>query len=85
MLIKDLIKKLEELYSGFDDEYKSVMGEPEIMIDVFRPTFNHSADHKYRYGGFCPDIIIEKTNDGVYDILSAFSETYDELRSKSPV
>lgn len=73
MQIKDLIAKLETLYNTYDDSYKNVMGEPEIMIDVFKlvPNTNHTA-----YAGFSKEINIDKSGDGVYDILSAFHEDY---------
>ncbi len=74
MLIKDLIKQLQELYATYDDEYKYVAGEPEIMIDIFEPivdVFGNST-HTFAYMGFDKDIIIDKSGDGVYDILSRF-------------
>lgn len=83
MLIKDLIAQLEALYNTYDDEYKKVMGEPEIMIDVFKrvPNTNYTE-----YYGFWPKINIDKTGDGVYDILSAFYEDYhkDQEAQKLP-
>ena len=74
MLIKDLINKLEELYSSYDEEYKSVMGEPTIEIDVFRQV--DDKNHYFQYGGFSHDIKIEKSDDGIYDILSSFAQSY---------
>lgn len=71
MQIKDLIAKLEALYTTYDDEYKSIAGEPEIVIDVFKLVGN-----TFEYSGFSPHIVIDKTRDGVYDILSAFYEDY---------
>lgn len=75
MLIKELIEVLQKHY---DEEIKhvDVMGEPEIMIDVFEKV----EDHKFQYSGFCNKISIERSGDGVYLILSAFKETYDEQR-----
>lgn len=69
MKLIDLIHKLEDLYSTYDDEYKHHMGEPEIMVDVFRET---DTPHKFEYAGFSPYIHIDKTADGVYDIIRAF-------------
>lgn len=69
MRIIDLIKKLEDLYCTYDDEYKHYMGEPEIMIDVFGDT---DTPHRYEYRGFSKDIYIDKSADGVYDIIRAF-------------
>jgi hypothetical protein len=74
MLIKDLIKKLEELYNSYDEEFKTVMGEPSIEIDVFRQV--DDKEHYFQYAGFSHDIKIEKSDDGVYDILSAFGHSY---------
>ena len=69
MRIIDLIKKLEDLYCTYDDEYKYVMGEPEIMIDCF-DIADDGINIEYR--GFIKDIYIDKSADGVYDILRAF-------------
>lgn len=80
MKIIDLIAKLQALYNTYDDEYKSVMGEPEIVIDVFekmgvKDRFGSNQSHYgFEYSGFSPDIVIEKTDCGTYDILSAFYE-----------
>jgi len=70
MQIKDLIIQLQALYSTYDDEYIRIAGEPEIMIDVFKPT----ANGEFVYAGFSGNIVIEKSGDGVYDILNAFDE-----------
>ena len=74
MKIIDLIDKLQTLYNTYDDEYKSVMGEPEIMIDVFRLSEINPRRFYREYAGFGKDIVISKSSDGVYDILSAFYE-----------
>lgn len=83
MRIKDLIARLEALYNTYDDEYKKIMGEPEIMIDVFKrvPNTNYTE-----YSGFSQKINIDKSGDGVYDILSAFDEDYhkDQETQKLP-
>ena len=81
MQIKDLISQLQTLYNTYDDEYKAVAGEPEIMIDCFKlaedypgyPVLNPCRFLR-EYAGYSPSIIIQKTNDGVYDILNAFYE-----------
>ena len=65
MLLKDLIKKLQDLYNSYDESYKEVMGEPEIMIDAFE--FLPEGGTKYR--GFNPNIIIDYSSDGVYPII----------------
>ena len=69
MKIVDLIKKLEDLYCTYDDEYKHHMGEPEIMIDCFGID---DTGINIEYLGFMKEIHIEKSADGVYDILRAF-------------
>jgi hypothetical protein len=66
MLLKDLIKKLEVLYSTYTDEYKEIWGEPEIMVDAF--LFLSEGGIKYK--GFSPDIVIDYSSDGVYPIIS---------------
>ena len=73
--MKDLIEKLQSLYSSYTDEYKSVMGEPEIMIDQFK----RNADYSHDYVGWSPDIAIEKSSDGIYDIISRFYENEDNF------
>jgi hypothetical protein len=70
MRIIDLIKKLEDLYCTYDDEYKHHMGEPEIMIDCFELD---DTGNNIQYKGFMKDIYIDKSADGVYDILRAFN------------
>ncbi len=70
MRIIDLIKKLEDLYCTYDDEYKHHMGEPEIMIDVFGDT---DTPHLFEYRGFSKDICIDKSADGVYLRKRAYS------------
>lgn len=72
MLTKDLIKKLQKLV----DDHEScieVMGEHEIVVDVFIKT--GEREHTFIYAGFSPNIVIEKSGDGVYDIISAFGES----------
>jgi hypothetical protein len=75
MRIIDLIRQLEELYYTYDDEYKHHMGEPEIMIDVFGET---DEKHRFVYRGFSNIIHIDKSADGVYDIIRAFETKEDE-------
>lgn len=74
MRLIDLIRQLEDLYCTYDDEYKHHMGEPEIMVDVFVD----KGDHKFEYGGFSPFIHIDKSADGVYDIIRAFETKEDK-------
>jgi len=90
MQIKKLIKQLEAIYSTYDDEYKSVMGEPEIMLDVFALAKDYPGYPKLNpcrflreYAGWTPDIIIEKSTDGVYDVISSFAESYEELKNQA--
>lgn len=77
MQIRKLIEKLQELYNTYDDEYKEVMGEPEIMIDVFVRA--KKTSHTFLYAGFDgrSDIVIDTSSDGVYKIISAFAEDYE--------
>ena len=75
MRIIDLIRQLEDLYCTYDDEYKHHMCQPEIMIDIFRDT---EENHKFEYAGFSPFIHIDKSADGVYDILRAFHTEDDK-------
>lgn len=63
----DLIAKLQLLVEQHRP-MEEVMGDHEIVIDVFRKV----EDHKFIYSGFSPNIEIDKSADGVYDIISAF-------------
>ena len=69
MLTKDLIKILEKLIESHES-VKDMMGEHEIMIDVFKKV----GDHQFQYAGFSPNIKVDRSADGVYDILCAFAE-----------
>jgi len=68
MLIKDLIAELQALYDK-EIQYVDVMGEPEIMIDVFSKI---GDTHTFQYAGFDKNIVIDRSADGVYSILTAF-------------
>lgn len=81
MQIKDLIAKLQALYNTYDDEYKATMGEPEIMIDAFECLpldFKTKPITKFKYVGFCHHIHIDKSRDGIYDILSGFHKEHED-------
>lgn len=80
MQIKALIAKLQDLYDSYDEDYKNVMGEPEIVID----TFGRIGDtHQFEYLGYDNKIVIEKTDCGTYDILNAFYED-SETKTQKP-
>ena len=75
MKIIDLIAQLHLLYNTYTDEMKSVMGEPDIMIDIFGQKYPGSVNSLDRvYQGFSTEVVITKSPCGVYDILSAFNE-----------
>ena len=71
MLLKDLIQTLQTLYNKYDEDYKSVAGEPEIMIDHFALT--GKEPHTFFYAGFSKEINIHHSNDGVYLIMNRFA------------
>lgn len=67
--------KLIELLQKLIEEHKIVedmMGPHEIVIDVFER--DGISEHGFHYAGFSQNIRIEKSSDGVYDILNAFAE-----------
>lgn len=70
MYIKDLIVLLSKHYVE-EMKHADVLGEPEIMIDVFKqvPGSTH-----FTYGGIVHDVRVERSADGVYLILSKFSK-----------
>jgi hypothetical protein len=72
MLLKDHIKQCQDLYDSYDQDYLNTMGEPVIMIDVFKKDVDEP--HLFRYAGISPEIKITHSPDGVYPILTAFIE-----------
>lgn len=71
MLTTELIKVLQKLVNDHKP-HEEVMGPHEIMIDVFG---NYNGEKgRFYYAGFSPKITIQKSLDGVYDILNAFAE-----------
>lgn len=73
MLLKDLIKQLQELYEKESTpELLEIFGEPEIMIDTFKYDKERQC---FNYYGFDKYIDIDKTADGVYNILSRVHAT----------
>ena len=70
MKTKDLISKLQKLIEEHEP-LREMMGEHEIVIDVF---VKYLGTHVFEYCGFSTNIPIEKSSDGVYDIISAFKE-----------
>lgn len=72
MLIKDLIKQLQEIQDSYTPEDIAVLGEPDIYIDVFSKFSNRDG---YMYSGICPDITIERTADTVNLVLSGFANS----------
>jgi len=81
MKTKDLIAKLQKLIDEHEP-LKEVMGEHEIMVDVFvkLPGIGISSDgiNAFKYAGFSPNIIIEKSADVTYDIISSFASSQHE-------
>lgn len=72
MNLRKFINMLESEYEQ-QMQYSDVMGEPEIVIDVFI----QMSDGSREYGGFTTkDIVIDTTSDGVYRVLTAFAEAY---------
>ena len=81
MRIKELIDTLQKLYDAEMVHYE-VMGEPEIVLDVFSPC--EDDDHRFEYAGFTnSNFVIDRSADGVYLIISAFAESYPH--EKPPV
>lgn len=68
MKTKDLIKQLQDMVDAHE-EHIPVMGEHEIMIDVWELV--DLVAHRFEYKGFSPNIQITHTSDGVYPILAA--------------
>ena len=70
MRCKDLITQLEKLIAD-NEPHKRIMGEAEVMIDVFHWNEERGS---FDYQGFSPEVRITKSADGVYDILTAARE-----------
>jgi hypothetical protein len=77
MLIKDLIDQLQELYKK-EMKYYDILGDPEIMIDCFE----RMAPSTFKYKGFSKDIVIQRSNDGIYPIITAEQTWSNEHLSK---
>lgn len=77
MRLIDFIADLQNLYNSYSDEYKSTVGEPEIVIDIFSQSKKDAME--YKYSGYSDKIKIEKSEDGIFDVLSAFSSTYKNV------
>lgn len=73
MKTKDLIVQLQKLVEKHEP-HVDIMGEHEIVVDVF----GKNDSNVFHYLGFSPNIIIERTSDGVYDIISSFASSQDE-------
>ena len=73
MQTTEFIKILQKLVDDHKP-HEEVMGAHEIVIDVFEKKDIRDRMSGFRYAGFSPNIKIEKSGDGVYDILSAFAE-----------
>jgi hypothetical protein len=84
MRIKDLIAELEALYNTYDDEYKEVMGEPGISLDVFRLKYPGSPNYDRYYAGISTIIQIDKYPRNWYEpVINAFAEPYDKAYDKT--
>ncbi len=79
MKLAELIEKLQDLYEQ-EMQHFDEMGEPEIMIDVFRVA--DEGDRKFEYAGFSPFIEIDRSQDGVYPIINAFVKPEHERKWK---
>lgn len=77
MLIKDLIKLLEEEYEK-QKSYGPEWGEPTICIDAF-----DWDDENHRYLGIDPNIIIDSSEDGVYRILMADHKKWKKWKEEN--
>jgi len=76
MLIKDLIVKLQQLHDE-EMQHFDVMGEPSIEIDLFKCI--NETERLYQYAGIhTGDIVFDRSQDGVYNIITTFAEVYDK-------
>jgi hypothetical protein len=77
MITTELIALLQKMVEDHEP-HEGVMGPHEIVIDVFK----HVEEGHFQYAGFSPHIEIEKSGDGVYDILSAFAESHPSRKDE---
>lgn len=82
MQLKLLIVQLQAIYDTWTLEDKKIFGEPEIMVDCFER--HADSDHTFYYAGLSPEIKIEKSSDGCYDIVNLFGSSAWKLKT-SPV
>ena len=71
MIVQDLINQLEALIEENEPHFH-IMGEAEIMIDVFRESAEDPL--RFEYIGISPHVRISRTADGVYPVLTAFED-----------
>jgi len=74
MNLRKFIDMLEAEYEQ-QMQYSDVMGEPEIVIDLFKES--DYCSRKYEYAGFTTQyIVIDNTSDGCYRVITAFADVY---------
>ena len=72
MKTKDLIKQLQDRVAEHEAKgMTEVMGEHEIMIDVWQATADANGNKYFIYKGFSPNVEITYSADGVYPIIAA--------------
>jgi hypothetical protein len=59
---------LQDIEDSYTEEDRKVMGDPEIMVDIFKK----SPQGHFQYAGFDKNIKIELTNDGIYHVIDGF-------------
>jgi len=58
-------------------QHFDVMGEPSIEIDLFKCI--NETERLYQYAGIhTGDIVFDRSQDGVYNIITTFAEVYDK-------
>jgi hypothetical protein len=84
MQIKRLIQQLTELEASYDQEYREVMGEPEISIDLFRRKYPGGANYDRLYSGISNEIVIEKhPHNWPSPVIVSFAEAYENPNKNS--
>jgi hypothetical protein len=74
MRIIDLIDGLQKLRDSYTQEHLDIFGEPTVYLDTFEAIKDEPG--KFTYAGINYQVKIEKSDDGVYDIISSFAESY---------
>lgn len=84
MYLKDFIHELIEIYQAYPEEYKAIVGEPEIVIETFNKLYSKTIPYLYQFKGIRPEIDIKRSPEGSFLVLSAITNPNETRLDKKP-